>query len=244
MPFLTLADLIVIAAPVGIFLVRIANFINGELWGAVTDLPWGVVFASGGDLLRHPTQLYEAALEGVVILAILLVLAYRRPPLPRGSFLGLFLILYSVFRIAVEFVRQPDVQLGYLAGDWLTMGMLLSLPMAVAGVCVLLYAVKNKHPQQGPAILALSELTTAKSSEADAGSAPDAAGESDAAGSPDAPDAPGSPNASGSPDAPDAPGDPSASSSPPDSSAEQPKSQDPPKSETANPTESTTTSRV
>jgi phosphatidylglycerol:prolipoprotein diacylglycerol transferase len=149
MPLTTLGDLIVIAAPLGICLVRITNFINGELWGATTDLPWGVVFETGGSLPRHPTQLYEAALEGLLMLAIMLVLARRRPPLPRGSYMGLFLLLYGVFRTAVEFVRQPDVQLGYLAGDWLTMGMLLSLPLVVAGVGLLVYSRKTKHPQQG-----------------------------------------------------------------------------------------------
>jgi phosphatidylglycerol:prolipoprotein diacylglycerol transferase len=150
MPYLSIADLIVIAAPIGIFLVRIANFINGELWGAVAvDLPWGVVFDGAGDLPRHPTQLYEALLEGAVMFAVLFSLSRKLPARPRGTFVGVFLTLYGIFRIAIEFVRQPDTQIGYLIGDWFTMGMLLSLPLLIAGIILLVYADKTKHPQQG-----------------------------------------------------------------------------------------------
>jgi len=149
MPYTSVADLVLIAAPIGIFLVRCANFINGELWGAPTDLPWGVSFESGGGIARHPSQLYEALLEGVVLFTVMMLLARRKPPLPRGSYLGVFFILYGVFRIAVEFVRQPDVQLGYLAGDWLTMGMVLSTPMVLIGIVMLIYAAKTRHPQVG-----------------------------------------------------------------------------------------------
>ena len=149
-PYLTLADLGVIGAPIGLFFGRIANFINGELWGAPTDLPWGVVFGgSAGDVARHPSQLYEALLEGVVIFLVLYILSRRYPPRSRGTFLGLFLIMYGCFRILIEFVREPDSQLGYLYGDWLTMGMLLSIPLVIAGVIVLVYAIKMKLPQQG-----------------------------------------------------------------------------------------------
>jgi phosphatidylglycerol:prolipoprotein diacylglycerol transferase len=150
-PLLTLADLIVIVAPVGICLVRIANFINGELWGAVTDLPWGVVFddTGGGLLPRHPTQLYEALLEGLVLFIVLYLLSRKKPPLWRGTYLGLFFVLYGVFRVAIEFVRQPDTQIGYLAGGWLTMGMVLSIPMVLIGVALILYARRRKLPQQG-----------------------------------------------------------------------------------------------
>jgi|GEM_PF-45312 len=149
MPFASLADLVVIAAPIGIFLVRCANFINGELWGTATDLPWGVVFDRGGDIARHPTQLYEALLEGVVLFVIMMVLARRKTPLGRGSYLGIFFIAYSVFRIAVEFVRVPDAQIGYLAGGWLTMGMVLSAILLLVGVAILLYATKANRPQVG-----------------------------------------------------------------------------------------------
>lgn len=149
-PYLTLADLAVVGAPLGLLFGRIANFINGELWGAVTDLPWGVVFGgTAGSMPRHPTQLYEAFLEGVVIFVVLLILSRKQPPRPQGTFLGLFLVMYGVFRFLIEFVRQPDVQIGYLAGDWLTMGMVLSLPLVLVGVSLLIYAFVAKKPQQG-----------------------------------------------------------------------------------------------
>jgi phosphatidylglycerol:prolipoprotein diacylglycerol transferase len=152
MPMRSLGDLASIGTPVAIFLVRIANFVNGELWGAVTTLPWGVVFdaTGGGALPRHPTQLYESILEGLVLLAILYFLARRRPPLPRGSYFGIFLIGYGVFRIAVEFVRQPDVQIGYLFNSgWITMGMMLSLPMVLVGLFFLIYSLARNAPQFG-----------------------------------------------------------------------------------------------
>lgn len=159
-PFLTLADLGVIGAPIGLFFGRIANFINGELWGAPTDAPWGVVFGgSAGLVARHPSQLYEAFLEGAVIFTILFVLSRRVPPRSRGTFLGLFLILYGCFRFGIEFVRQPDSQLGYLAGDWLTMGMVLSVPLIIVGVGVLIYAYRKKLPQEGISDTAVAELT-------------------------------------------------------------------------------------
>ena len=149
-PYLTLADLGVIAAPIGLFLGRCANFINGELWGAVTDAPWGVVFGGAAGLVpRHPSQLYEALLEGVVIFVVLVILARKTPPRPRGTFLGVFLILYGCFRFLVEFVRQPDAQLGYLYGDWLTMGQVLSVPLVIVGIIVLIYVARVKPPQQG-----------------------------------------------------------------------------------------------
>ncbi len=149
-PYLTLADLGCIAAPIGLFLGRCANFVNGELWGDFTDLPWGVVFGgSAGMLPRHPSQLYEALLEGVLLFIILFALSRKLPPRPRGTFLGVFLVLYGCFRFLVEFVRQPDVQIGYLYGDWLTMGQVLSAPLVVIGIVVIVYAAKKKLPQQG-----------------------------------------------------------------------------------------------
>jgi len=150
MPLLTLGDMAAIGSTIGLGLVRIANFINGELWGSVTDLPWGVIFETGGPLPRHPTQLYEAFLEGVVLLAILYMLARRRPTLPRGSYFGIFLIGYGVFRIAIEFVRQPDSHIGYLLGtDWVTMGMLLSAPMIIGGAILLAISLKRGESQAG-----------------------------------------------------------------------------------------------
>lgn len=149
-PYFTLADLGCVAAPVGLFFGRLANFVNGELWGAPTDLPWGVVFGgSAGTMPRHPSQLYEALLEGVILFIVLFALSRKRPPRPQGTFLGIFLILYGCFRFAIEFIREPDVQLGYLWGGWLTMGQLLSVPLVLVGVGVLVYAVKMKLPQKG-----------------------------------------------------------------------------------------------
>lgn len=150
MPFLSLADLGAIAAPIGLFFGRCANFINGELWGARTDAAWGVVFGGSASFYpRHPTQLYEAFLEGIVILLVLYLLSRKSPPLPQGSFLGSFLCLYGVFRFLIEFVRQPDAQLGYLWGDWLTMGQVLSVPLVLAGIALLIFASKKRLPQEG-----------------------------------------------------------------------------------------------
>lgn len=144
----TLADLAVIGAPAALFLGRCANFVNGELWGKPTDLPWGVVFESGGDVARHPSQLYEALLEGVVLFCIMQVLSRRKPILPQGSFMGVFVAWYGVARILVEFVRVPDAQLGYLFGGVITMGQLLSLPLVVIGVGLIVYARHANRPQR------------------------------------------------------------------------------------------------
>jgi len=149
-PFMTLGDLAAICAPIGLGIVRFANFINGELWGSVTDMPWGVVFDNAGPLPRHPTQLYEAFLEGVVLLVVLYLLARRKPPLNRGMYMGIFFIGYAIFRTAVEFIRQPDIQLGYLFGtQWITMGMVLTLPMIFIGAGFIIYATRFRHPQRG-----------------------------------------------------------------------------------------------
>lgn len=150
-PYLTLADLGAIAAPLGLFFGRCANFVNGELWGAPTDGPWGVVFGGAAGMMpRHPSQLYEAVLEGLVIFCVLFALSRRLPPRPRGTFVGAFLMLYGIFRFLIEFVREPDVQLGYLWGGWLTMGQLLSAPLVVAGIALLVYAARRKLSQEGP----------------------------------------------------------------------------------------------
>ena len=150
-PFLTLADLGSIAAPIGLFFGRCANFVNGELWGAPTDGPLGVVFGGAAGMMpRHPSQLYEAVLEGIVIFCVLFALSRKRPPRPQGTFLGAFLVLYGIFRFLIEFVREPDVLLGYLWGGWLTMGQVLSAPLIVAGIALLIYAARTRHPQAGP----------------------------------------------------------------------------------------------
>lgn len=151
MPFLSLVDLAMIGVPLGLLFGRCANFINGELWGAPTDLPWGVVFGgAAGTEPRHPSQLYEAFFEGVVLFVVLFVLSRKQPPLPQGTYSGVFMLGYGICRFMVEFIREPDVQLGYLWGGWLTMGQVLSLPLILAGIALLIYAWKTKKPQDGP----------------------------------------------------------------------------------------------
>lgn len=150
--FATICDLCVCGAPVGLFFGRCANFVNGELWGKETDLPWGVMFSAtgGGQVYRHPSQLYEALLEGLVMLVVLLLLTKREPPRPQGTFIGMFLGMYGVFRFLIEFVRLPDAQLGYLLGtDWLTMGQVLSLPLVLAGAWLVVRAQRLGRPQVG-----------------------------------------------------------------------------------------------
>ncbi|OJT98551.1 MAG: prolipoprotein diacylglyceryl transferase [Rhizobium sp. 63-7] len=137
-------DVIAAAAPVGIFFGRIANFINGELWGRLTDMPWAVVFPTGGPFARHPSQLYEAALEGIVLFLLLAALIYGAKALKRpGTISGWFIGFYAVARIFNEFFREPDAQIGYLAGNWLTMGMILSVPMLMLGIWAVLRARKT-----------------------------------------------------------------------------------------------------
>lgn len=131
--FLQVADFVVPLAPPGLAFGRLGNFINGELWGRPTDLPWAVVFPDprAGGLPRHPSQLYEMALEGVALFAILWW--YSSKPRPVGRTAGLFTLGYGSFRFLVEFAREPDAHIGYLAFGWLTMGMLLCLPMMAVG---------------------------------------------------------------------------------------------------------------
>ncbi len=131
---LSLFDLAAAAVPVGLLLGRVANFVNAELWGRTTDVPWAFVFPGAGPEPRHPSQLYEAGLEGVVLFLVLTVLVYRYRALARpGLVTGVFGIGYGLSRILVEFFREPDPQIGYIAGGWLTMGMVLSLPLVLAG---------------------------------------------------------------------------------------------------------------
>ena len=147
-PWLTLCDIGSVGAPIGIFFGRIANFINDELWGRVTTVPWGIVFPSGGPLPRHPSQLYEAVLEGLVTLAVVSWIATRKNPPYRGLILGWLLTLYGTFRISLEFFREPDAQLGFLFGG-ATMGQLLSVPLVIAGISLIVWALRTKLPQQG-----------------------------------------------------------------------------------------------
>lgn len=138
--FLELADFVLPAVPVGLFFGRIANFVNQELWGRTTDVPWAVLFThpAAGALPRHPSQIYEALLEGVVLGIILNLLWAKRPPV--GTVAGGFLLGYGVFRSSIEFVREPDAHIGFLWAQWLTMGQLLSLPMICAGLWLILRA--------------------------------------------------------------------------------------------------------
>jgi len=139
-----IADVFDFAAPlpgIGICAVRIGNFINGELWGKPTDVPWGFQV---NDKLLHATQLYEAALEGILLFIILWW--YTSKPRPRMAPAGLFLVIYSLARITVEFWRVPDAHLGYLVGGWFTMGMLLSLPMLLIGLTLMFMAYRRREP--------------------------------------------------------------------------------------------------
>jgi phosphatidylglycerol:prolipoprotein diacylglycerol transferase len=147
-PMLSMLDLAAIVTPIGLFLGRIANFVNGELWGRPTDVPWAFVFPHAGPLPRHPSQLYEAGLEGVVLFLVML-LALKRGALTRPGLIGgLFVAGYGLTRVAGEFYREPDAHIGFLAGG-LTMGMLLSLPMILAGGAAILYA--SRRPPAGKA---------------------------------------------------------------------------------------------
>jgi phosphatidylglycerol---prolipoprotein diacylglyceryl transferase len=142
---LSLGDIVTAVGPIGLFLGRLANFINSELWGRVADasLPWAVVFPNGGPLPRHPSQLYEAFLEGIVLFTVLAVMirmgALKRP----GLILGSFILIYALARITGEMFREPDPQLGFLWGG-LTMGMLLSVPMIFAGIILIVQAWRRK----------------------------------------------------------------------------------------------------
>ena len=137
-PFFAVTDFIVPVVPIGLFFGRIANFVNQELWGAPTGLPWGVVFTHpvAGPIARHPSQLYEALLEGVLLFVILRVVAARTAA--TGVVSATFLLGYGIMRFLVEFVREPDPHIGYLTGNWFTMGQLLSLPMIIAGIVLLM----------------------------------------------------------------------------------------------------------
>lgn len=144
--FLQVTDFLIPWVPIGLGAGRIANFINHELWGRTTDVPWGMVFPAAGPLPRHPSQLYQFALEGVALFAIMWL--YTRRPRPMGAVSGLFLICYGIFRILVEFVREPDAQLGLLFAG-LTMGQLLSVPMIAIGLALMYFAARR--PPVAPA---------------------------------------------------------------------------------------------
>jgi phosphatidylglycerol---prolipoprotein diacylglyceryl transferase len=145
--FWKIADLVVVVAPLGLFLGRLGNFINGELWGRPSTVPWAMIFpraplVNGMMVPRHPSQLYEACLEGLVLFVVLWTLAQR--PRPEGMLFGIFLILYGLFRSCIEFFREPDAQLG-LIGGFISMGQILSIPMILAGIGIALYALSRNR---------------------------------------------------------------------------------------------------
>lgn len=129
--WLSVLDFLAPLVPPGLFWGRIGNFINGELWGSTTDKAWGVIFPSGGPYPRHPTQLYEAFFEGFVLFIILWM--YTLKPRQEGKASGWFIFLYGIFRFAIEFIRQPDAHIGYIAFGWLTMGQVLCIPLIIVG---------------------------------------------------------------------------------------------------------------
>jgi phosphatidylglycerol---prolipoprotein diacylglyceryl transferase len=138
----SLGDLVCAVAPIGLLLGRIANFINSELWGRPTDVPWAMVFPNGGPLARHPSQLYEATLEGLVLFGVLAFALHRGALKRPGLIIGMFAVGYAVARIICEFFREPDPQLGFIWGG-LTMGMMLSAPLMLAGFGFILFALRR-----------------------------------------------------------------------------------------------------
>jgi phosphatidylglycerol---prolipoprotein diacylglyceryl transferase len=146
LPILTLGDITTAVAPIGLFLGRIANFINGELWGRPTDVPWAMVFPNGGPIPRHPSQLYEATLEGLVLLIVLGVMVRFGALKRRGLVTGAFFFLYGVARTTCEFFREPDAQLAAFTRDTggITMGMLLCIPLMIAGLGLIALALSRQ----------------------------------------------------------------------------------------------------
>lgn len=145
-PFWALVDFIAPLVPIGLGAGRIGNFINAELWGKASSVPWAMIFPTDpAQLPRHPSQLYQFALEGVALFVILWL--YTRKPRPTMAVSGLFATCYGVFRFIVEFVRVPDSQLGYLAFDWLTMGQVLCVPMIAVGLGLMVMAYKREGAQ-------------------------------------------------------------------------------------------------
>jgi phosphatidylglycerol:prolipoprotein diacylglycerol transferase len=145
--FFVFTDVLACVVPVGLFFGRLANFINGELYGRVTDVPWAVIFPRGGDVPRHPSQLYEATFEGLVLFLLMLWLSQKKPLRARPGFLsGVFLTCYGLFRFGLEFFRQPDAQIGFLLGGT-TMGQWLCVPMFLFGVYLILRSERRLTPR-------------------------------------------------------------------------------------------------
>ncbi len=143
-PVLRLADMLAVVAPIGLFFGRLANFVNGELFGRTTNMPWGVVFPDGSEMPRHPSQLYEAALEGLLLFAVMFFLSRRENIRGREGFLsGVFLAGYALSRGFVEFFREPDLQIGMIGG-FVTMGQILCVPMLLGGVALMVFAGRRR----------------------------------------------------------------------------------------------------
>lgn len=142
--FFSVSDFVAPLAPLGLMFGRIGNFLNAELWGRPTDMPWGMVFPdpAAGYITRHPSQLYQAFLEGLLLFLILWIFSSR--PRPAMAVSGMFCLGYGVFRFIAEFFRQPDAHLGFIFLDWMTMGQILSLPLAVLGTVLMTVAYAKK----------------------------------------------------------------------------------------------------
>ena len=148
-PLLSLGDLVAAATPIGLFFGRLANFVNGELFGRVSDVPWAMVFPGGGPEPRHPSQLYEAALEGLVLFVILRIATHRFSALTHpGLTTGLFIACYGIFRIIAELFRMPDAHIGFLSGG-LTMGIALSAPMIPIGLIFVWIGLRSQSQRAG-----------------------------------------------------------------------------------------------
>lgn len=138
--FFQVADFFAPMFAIGLGAGRIGNFINGELYGRITDVPWGMVFPHAGPEPRHPNQIYQFICEGIILFAIVWIFSAK--PRPRMAVSGMFVLCYGIYRFLIEFVRQPDADLGFIAFDWLTMGQLLSLPMILVGLGLLAMAYR------------------------------------------------------------------------------------------------------
>ena len=143
--FFKFSDIISCVAPIGIFLGRIANFINGELFGKISTLPWAIIFPNGGNITRHPSQIYEAILEGIILFILINFFAFKKKMLFKPGYIsGFFLIFYSVLRIFSEFFREPDQHLGYFL-KFFSMGVLLSFITLITGLLIILFIKKNEQ---------------------------------------------------------------------------------------------------
>ena len=160
-PIFAVGDFVAPLVPPGIFFGRLGNFINGELWGRSTDVSWGMIFPQVDSLVRHPSQLYQMAGEGLGL--FILMWWFSQKPRPRMAVSGLFMVGYGVFRTAVEFFREPDAHLGIRALGFLTQGMILSIPMIVLGILMLVWAYRRgQMDMTSPTVTSLAKTSPAK----------------------------------------------------------------------------------